>query len=864
MAVSDSHCNTPTQEENPKSFGIEKNNKRIKQNNKESNEQPQYEVCPKPLVDTVIPIVPQEGNADSTTQNPNSTPKKKNKKKARGEHQLQTFDPSTPIGLTKEEGAHQGDANGNGGLCPERESPVPDPTPTNDAPWKKKKKKKKNLLKHHGAEPESESKESPKPELAPPLDIAIPCDFELKKWEEPTEDGVELSQTRSKFELASPIDLPTPMNPVKKEKVEWCEAHAQHPQSSSKHESALPEISEERAVPDPAPLEDSSRKKKLRKKKKGAEPEEFNNTEHPQQCAPDSELKIKMKKGAEANAEHSLVCSKPDSALPLHIAIPNDSEVEKRAEPTGAKWEHPQACSKPELASPIDSGMRKEVEPTEEHAQYPHPQPCSESSAEPLGDPTTPLDQSRRKRKNKKGREKIMFSDEKVENQRSPLHMDMALNQAPDQVQPEPAISICLEPASLTDQTILVDPAIPVDTDQKMEKKKRKKQRKNVLEGEEPNDNKHNTEQPEIPIQTSTCLIEAPPIYPAILTDPEQMMSEKKRKKKRKSVLNSEAAEPVEHNSKLPEAPPEALVQKSIYPIAAPSIDPAIISISPAPPVDTATPIDQGQEMAKKKRKKKRSELISEGAEPNESDVKPPETLVQRFVHPIVASSRDPTIPVPASLIDTTTPIDQGQKMSKKKKRRKESALISEGEEPNEHDGKPPGTPVQRYIYPIAAPSIDSTIPTGQAPPLDPEQMNKKKRKKKKSALESEGLEYEKHNAADPTTEPPLQRSIYPLAAPSIDSTIPTDQAPPVEAATPVDPEQKNKKNRKKRKSALESEGLESEKHNADPTSETPVQRSIYPLAAPSIDSTIPTDQAPPVDPVDPEQMNKKKRKKRK
>ena len=86
------------------------------------------------------------------------------------------------------------------------------------------------------------------------------------------------------------------------------------------------------------------------------------------------------------------------------------------------------------------------------------------------------------------------------------------------------------------------------------------------------------------------------------------------------------------------------------------------------------------------------------------------------------------------------------------------SALISKGAEPNEHDDKPAGTPVQRSIHSIAEPSIDPTIPTSQAPPVDPatlvdpEPMTKKKRKKRNRALKNEGLESEKHNA-DPTAE---------------------------------------------------------------------------------------------------------------
>ena len=61
-----------------------------------------------------------------------------------------------------------------------------------------------------------------------------------------------------------------------------------------------------------------------------------------------------MKKGAEANAENSALCPKPELALPNDKSIPIDSVVNKRTVPTEAKVEDPQACSKPKLASSID------------------------------------------------------------------------------------------------------------------------------------------------------------------------------------------------------------------------------------------------------------------------------------------------------------------------------------------------------------------------------------------------------------------------------------------------------------------------------------------------------------------------------
>ncbi|KAG4998239.1 hypothetical protein JHK85_029678 [Glycine max] len=740
------HCNMQSEfsdakkhreEENPQTLaspehGTEKKKKKKRKRKKiteESNEQPQVEVCPKPFADSLVSIVPQEENAETSTQNPNPPPRKKKKKNSvQGAEQVQTLDPSILLGVepdvTKEEGAQQA-------------SDLPAETITqNRAPTPKKNKK-----------------------------------------------DVQGAQQQ--------LPICDPSNPTG---VEPNFAKEEATQQGDANETAVPGINEERPGPDSMPLEDTPRKKKSAGKKKNVlikphgaklelESKESNNTEHPQQCSSDSELKMKMKKGAEANAENSALCPKPELALPNDKSIPIDSVVNKRTVPTEAKVEDPQACSKPKLASSIDlpaptnPEKKKEAEPIqnpEARVEPPQPQSCPASCAESPGNPAIPIDQSRRKQKSKRGKEKIiMCSEEKVENQGSSLHMDITLNQVPDQVQQGQTTPISLQPASLTDHTIPVHPATPIDPEQTM-KKKKKKQRKNALEWEELNDNKNCTELPEISIQTSPCLIEASPIdpaipmgscltipiCPAISADPEQEMS--KKKKKRKSVLKSEAAEPNEHN-KLPEAaPPDAPVQKSIYHIDAPSIDP-IIPMGPSPPVDTETPIDQGQEMTKKKRKKKkRIVIITEGTETNEHGVKPSETPVERFTYPTVATSIDPKIPVLAPPIDTATPINQSQKTGKKK--RKMSALISKGAEPNEHDDKPAGTPVQRSIHSIAEPSIDPTIPTSQAPPVDPatlvdpEPMTKKKRKKRNSALKNEGLESEKHNA-DPTAETPVQKT---------------------------------------------------------------------------------------------------------
>ena len=67
------------EEENPQTLaspehGTEKKKKKKRKRKKiteESNEQPQVEVCPKPFADSLVSIVPQEENAETSTQNPN-------------------------------------------------------------------------------------------------------------------------------------------------------------------------------------------------------------------------------------------------------------------------------------------------------------------------------------------------------------------------------------------------------------------------------------------------------------------------------------------------------------------------------------------------------------------------------------------------------------------------------------------------------------------------------------------------------------------------------------------------------------------------------------------------------------------------
>ncbi|XP_022641332.1 uncharacterized protein LOC111242393 [Vigna radiata var. radiata] len=108
-------------------------------------------------------------------------------------------------------------------------------------------------------------------------------------------------------------------------------------------------------------------------------------------------------------------------------------------------------------------------------------------------------------------------------------------------------------------------------------------------------------------------------------------------------------------------------------------------------------------------------------------------------------------------------------------------------------DGKPPEMPIQGFLYPAVALSIDPKI-TDQA-----------SRKDTATPIDQDQKVSEKNRKSN-------------VAAASIEPTIQTGQDPP------VDPEQRTKKS-KKSVSALKNEGLESEKRNADLNAETAVQK---------------------------------------
>ncbi|XP_004496566.1 uncharacterized protein [Cicer arietinum] len=380
----------------------------------------------------------------------------------------------------------------------------------------------------------------------------------------------------------------------------------------------------------------------------------------------------------------------------------------------------------------------------------------------------------------------------------------------------------------------------------------------------------------------SECHIEAPPTDPTILIDPhpatpidaEQKIVKKSRKRKRKGGLKSDGeAKPNEHNGE----PHETLVQKLMGPVTAPStiqMDPnretgfqrpmepvtepstdpinpechieepstdAIILTDPHP----ATPIVAEQNIVKKSRKRKRKGgPKSDGeAKPNEHSVELQETLVQKPIgsvtalstipthhHPetdvqrpmkpvtgpstdpinlechIEAPSTDPIIlmdPHPATLI-----VAEQNIVKKSRKRKRKGGLKSDGEgKPNEHIGEPRESLVQKPMGPVTAPS---TIPTDPhtSSPIDSEQKKPKKRKKskkRKGDLKSgDGLPNEVNGLNGKQPEISVQNSIDPIIpAPSVAPTVPIDPAIPKDPhpATLVKPKQKTSTTESKKKS---------------------------------------------------------------
>ncbi|KAJ1391049.1 Zinc finger, CCHC-type superfamily [Sesbania bispinosa] len=426
---------------------------------------------------------------------------------------------------------------------------------------------------------------------------------------------------------------------------------------------------------------------------------------HPQpqsQPCPDlhHELNNKKEKGNEANAEHPQVCPKP----PLDVTIPTNL-IEKKKEhrvpeptPSNDTPQKKKKCEKKKKNVLQPQGSQPK-EPS--NAEHPQPQSCSKPGP---GVPTIPIDKSKIKQRNRGGR-KGMCSDEPVENPRNLSLMQRTLNLA--QNKPDSPIPLCSKPSSLIDQTIPVDPApsicpepvepvgqtIPVDTaklvDTEQEMKKQDGKKGNiVLDGAGPNE--HNMESSETPIQTSICHTAAPLVGPTVPVDPH-----------------------------------------------------------PTIPTDQGILVVVEHKASKKKRKRKRkSDFKSDGEKPNESNIELIEAPADTSTCHTAAPPVDPHPAIPTAGV---IPTDPEHKTSKKKRRKnKKSDLKSEGEKPNEHNSKPPETPVQRSTYPKAAPSIEpATLKVAK------QQMTKKKRK---SALKIQGAKSNQDDT-DLAAETQIQRS---------------------------------------------------------------------------------------------------------
>ncbi|XP_061369522.1 uncharacterized protein LOC133312367 isoform X2 [Gastrolobium bilobum] len=545
------------------------------------------------------------------------------------------------------------------------------------------------------------------------------------------------------------------------------------------------------SVPAPTPTQDTPQKRKWEKKKKnvlkpqGAEPEPepkepYNAENHQLFSQVDPELKNNEEKGTEAteaNVEHPELLSLSDPIPAKDTPKKRKWEKKKKNVLKPQEPQEPINLEHPQLCSPVDQELNnkkeKGAEPTE--AIVEHPQVCTKPESAIPVDPATRI-----------------HPEKKESIETGPKH-EPAIPKKGE----EPTEANVEHPELLS----LPAPTPPNDTPRKR-KWERKKKNVHKPQPQEPDNAEHHQlccavdpkleNEKEKETEPTEANVENPEQVSLPIPTPLRDAPQKRKwEKKEKNVLKPQ--EPQEPNNPLrlqiqpdPAIPichkPESLIDQVIPIDQTIPVDPAIpidsallVCPKPAPligqtiPVDPAIPIDTEQKM---KRKKRRKSALG-GEENNVQNTEPPETPFQTSICCIAAPSIDPTISMdnhPAILVNPSIPTDPEQKKSKKKRKKKrKSVLKSEWAEPNECNGKPPEIPVQKSICPTAAPSIDQMIPIDPVPPIDP-------------------------------------------------ATL-------IDKATPIDPEQKKmmkKKGKEKRKSAR---GSESDKHNADPTAETPVQR---------------------------------------
>ncbi|KAL5069870.1 hypothetical protein RYX36_020757 [Vicia faba] len=340
---------------------------------------------------------------------------------------------------------------------------------------------------------------------------------------------------------------------------------------------------------------------------------------------PEDNIKNKKPKKKKKNTENSAqpqVCSEPSVVIAPNQEIKSNEEssLPKKKKPRKKKSvitaEVPQP-NREESKPSLDLEIKKEAEPVE----------ISVEGAETVT--------GKRKRKSQIGK-----LDEVVV-------VENALKQDHDQEQLNTAVG----------------------TEEKTDKKHKRKRTKSKLDGVQSN------EPGEIVVRTAIIDREIPPADPTIPGDPRpvnlselenEYLDRKWMKRKRKCELKSREEEKTKaHNGKAI----EIQVQRPVDPITEPSTDPAII-MDPHP----ATPVDTEQKISKKRKKKKRK---------CESEIP-----AQKSVISTTAPSMDQAIPIDSACHTAAPPIDASipeQKTSKKKRKRK-GGLKSKGLESDRHN----------------------------------------------------------------------------------------------------------------------------------------------------------------------------------
>ena len=830
-------------------------------------------LCPKPLLDTPIPIVFQEENAEATTQNPSPTPKKKRKKKIlQGAEQI--CDTSIPIGVghnvTNDDGSQEGDVNENGDLRPKPllDTPIPvvsheenaEATAQNSTPTPKKKRKKKIL---QGAEQichpsipigvgpdvakDEGSREGDVNENGglcpkPLLDIRVP----IVSHEE-NDEGTALN--------TSPSPKKKRTKKILQGEEQICDASIQTGVDHVlKDEGSREADVNENGGLCPKPLLDIP--VPIVSHEENAEGTALNTSPSPKK-----KRKEKILQGAEQ------IC---DPSIPIGV----EQDVTKAdGSQEGDVNENGGLCPKPLLDTPFPIVFHEEN--AEGTALNPSPIPKKKRNkkilqgAEQMGDPSIQIGVEPEIVKDEGSREDVNENEglcpkALLGTPISPIPIDPLEENAEATAQnPSPI----LRKRSLQGAEQICDPSIWIGVESDVTNE----------EGSQRGDATGNGFCPK-------TLLDSPlPIVP-----PEENAQRENLQGAEQILIGVESDVPkeggqqgferAETSKQNPNRTPKRKRRKNVQGEQQQIYDPSIaIDVEPdfkkegaqqvnanevgvsgtseeCPVPDSTAPEDKHQKKDSARKKKKalkpqgaeaesQPELKESNKTENPQQCTPELKLNNKMKKEAGANAENSGLcsktemapqlyiaaatdlelkekaekvnkehpqacskPALESPIDMPTQITPQKKKKKKKARKgkkKETGLSKahEGAESNEADGKPPETPVQGFLHPVVPLSIDPTIPV-QASPKDTAtvivQGQKMIAKKRKSNS---------------------------IAAPSIEPTIQTGQDPPVDPATPVDPEQTPKKKRRKN-SAQKDQRLESEKHNAHPTAETPVQKT--------------------------------------